>query len=539
MDEFRQTRRARGSAQTIDGFLPQRRFTPKTDLRSPGRPAYTRDKPLVQRRRLEDHTLDSRVFPSINDASSQPKPSRILPEINMDLPESTAPSLKSRLFRNRNKKGPIRKWSFRAAAACLVILLGFGTFWYIQFHRAFGGGASAVALQANVDPSLLKGEGDGRVNILLLGIGGNGHDGPDLTDTMMIASVDPVNKKATLLSIPRDLWVNIPNHGDMKINAAYETGKYQYLGYESASSSNHQAVAAGLSMADQTVEKVVGIPIQYNMLVDFQAFRQAVNTVGGVTIDVPSELYDPTMAWENNWNPVLAKPGVQEFNGDKALLYVRSRETTSDFARAERQRAVIVALKNKIISAGTLSNPLKISQLVNAFGDNVYTDFSLSDSMRLYDITRGIPDNEVKSIGLTDASNSYMTDGFLDNQDVLWPKAGMFNYSAIQQYVRSQLPDGYIIKEHAKVAVLNGTDKPGIATNEAEVLKSYGYDVDKIANAPSPNYTKTVLIDLTHGRDKYTKHYLEERFDVTATQQLPPSIHPDGGADFIVILGSQ
>jgi LCP family protein required for cell wall assembly len=323
----------------------------------------------------------------------------------------------------------------------------------------------------------------------------------------------------------------------MKINAAYETGKYNYLGKDDASSTNRRAIEAGLTQTDQVVERVLGVPIHYNMLVDFQAFKQGVNTVGGVTVNVPNELYDPTMSWENGWNPVLAQPGTQKFDGNKALLYVRSRETSSDFARSERQREVILALKNKIESVGTLSNPLKISQLTSTFGNNVQTDLSLSDSGRLYDIVKGIADKHVTSIGLTDSSNSYVTTGDIGGQSVVFPKAGLFDYSAIQEYVRHMLPDGYILKEHAKVAVFNGTGTPGVATKEAKLLKSYGYKVGRVANAPTSTYNKTVLVDLTHGRDKYTKHYLERRFDVSAVAKIPDPAITAGQSDFIIIIG--
>ncbi|MGH7237309.1 MAG: LCP family protein, partial [Candidatus Saccharimonadales bacterium] len=212
----------------------------------------------------------------------------------------------------------IKKWTFRTATALAVVVLLIGGFLfskgYLQLHRVFTGGSSAAALNAEVNPDQLKGEGSGRVNILLLGIGGPGHDGPDLTDTMMIASIDVVNHRIGLLSIPRDLWIKEPNNfveNYGKINAAYESGKYQYLGHDDSSNGNINAIKAGFKTVDQTMSRIAGIPINYNALVNFQAFQQAVDAVGGVTINVPTELYDPTMAWQNNWNPVLAKKGVQ------------------------------------------------------------------------------------------------------------------------------------------------------------------------------------------------------------------------------------
>lgn len=433
----------------------------------------------------------------------------------------------------------------RGGLVVAVLLLAVGGLLFYQglnkVHKVFKGTANrAAALQSNVDPTLLKGEGDGRVNILLLGNGGAGHDGPDLTDTLMVASIDPINKTATLLSVPRDLWVKMPNNfisANQKINAAYESGKYHYLGHQDASNANTKAVMAGFAAADKTVSDVLGITIHYNVVVDFQAFRQAVDSVGGITVNVPEALVDPTMAWENNHNPVLAPAGVQQMDGVKALLYARSRETSSDFARGERQRAIILALKDKVLTAGTLSNPVKISSLMNAFGNNMVTDLSLSDAVRLYDLTKDISASNVKSLDLVTKPNTLVTTGNMNGVSIDQPVAGLYNYGAIQAFVRSNLRDGYIAKENAQITVLNGTSVAGLATTKANELKSFGYNVTKVDNAPTEAYDKTVVVDLSNGADKYTKHYLENRYGVSAVTKIPDSTIQAGSASFIVILG--
>lgn len=543
MDRLQQTRGVQAH-QTVDGFTP-------VAARSVQRVVHRRidSAAFMQRRFARPGALPVSSVAEVGTAqlpgsSPQAETSSAAPavRITMNLPGQPSDAHPKRAMVWRKQWSAFRRWTFRSAVALLVIVVGVGGFLfaegYLKLHQVFKGGASAAALQANVDPSLLHGEGDGRVNILLLGIGGAHHDGGDLTDTIMIASIDPVNKTADLLSIPRDLWVNVANYGQMKINAAYETGKYKYLGEETLDSGNTRAVRAGLDLADQVVEDVVGVPIHYNVLVNFQAFQQSVDTVGGVTINVPAELYDPTMAWENNWNPVLAAAGVQHFNGKKALLYARSRETSSDFARGERQRALIMALKAKVVSLGTLSNPVKIAGLMSAFGNNVQTDFSLADATRLFSIVKDIGDSKVKSLGLTDAPHDLVTTGNMNGLSIVKPKAGLFDYSAIQDYVRSTLRDGYIVKENARIVVLNGSGQPGLATDEATKLKSYGYNIVRVDNAPTPTYAQTMLVDLTHGKDKYTKHYLEQRFKVNATTQLPDTAIQTSGADFVLVLGN-
>ena len=524
--------------QSVDGFIagPIRQPQPHASLRQPA-PAVPRPQ-IVQQQRLKP-TGPERPVPAVGTSQA-----RRLPRLDMELPESSArPAEHKELVSHHSRKSALRKWSFRTVSAVLVLLIVVGGFLfsqgYFNLRKVFKGNAAhAASLQANVDPNLLKGEGDGRVNILLLGRGGDGHEAPDLTDTIMLASIDPVNHTAELLSVPRDLWVTLPNAGSMKLNAAYETGKYKYLHKMDSSSRNAKAIQAGFSTVDQTVEQVLGVPIHYNMMFDFQAFRQAVNTLGGVNVNVPEKLYDPTMAWENKGNPVLAQAGLQHFDGVHALIYVRSRETSSDFARGERQRSVLLALKDKAVTLGTLSNPAKISGLISAFGDNVQTDFSLSDATRLYSIFKRINNGSVQSLDLDTPPHQYVTTGNINGQSVVMPKSGLGQYDDIQNYVRSSLQDGYILKEHAKITVLNGTPENGLATAKANELKSYGYNIGTVASAPTNGYAQTILVDLTNGKDKYTKHYLEQRFNTTATKKIPDTAIAPNGANFILVLGS-
>ncbi len=461
--------------------------------------------------------------------------------IDMQLPGEESPS-RFKSIKSFAGQRRFRLMAYRSLAVGVVLAITMGGLLfsqsYLKLHKVFKGGtATAEALKATVNPDLLKGEGRGRVNILLLGRGGGTHDAPDLTDTMMLVSIDPFNHTSTLLSVPRDLWVNVPNHGVMKLNAAWESGVFKYLGKTTTGSTNPQAISAGFKTVDSSVEEVLGLTIDYNVLVDFQAFKQAVDTIGGINLTVPTDLVDPTMAWENAHNPVLAKVGLQTFDGKHALMYARSRETTSDFARSERQRSLLVALKGKVATAGTLSNPTKLSGLISAFGNNVQTDLSIGNANRLYSIMHGVDDSQVSSIGLSDGANSYVSSGSINGQSVVLPKSGLFKYDDIQHFVRGQLKDPYITKEHAKIMVLNGTSTPNLATVKADELKSYGYTVSYVGNTPNTGWTQTTLIDLTH-TNKYTKNYLEQRFGQKATSKLTDTTIPTNGADFVIIVGS-
>lgn len=468
--------------------------------------------------------------------------------LHMTLPSKDAlgDSKKERSSNNkeRGKHGrwhTFRKWTLRSALVLIVLaLLGGGflvTKGALKLHKVFKGGGDAAALQANVKPELLKGEGDGRVNILLLGKGGAGHDGPDLTDTIIVASIDPVNKTTNLVSVPRDLWVTVSGQGSTKINAVYANAKYKSL------NSNHKDTAkaerAGIDAIEQAVSQVLGIPIHYYGMVDFQAFRQAIDTVGGVTVTVPEDLVDYSMAWENKGNPVLAKKGVQTFDGRQALMYVRSRHGSArgDFDRTERQRLVIAALSQKVLSAGTYTNPLKISQLMSAFGDHVSTDLSVNNALRLMQLGKGFDTSKLQSIGLADPPNNFVVTDNVDSLSVVRPSAGFGDYSQIQNYIRNTLKDPYLAKENATLMVLNGTPTSGLATTKAEQLKSYGYNVTKVGDAPTQDYNRTVLIDMTGGKKPFTQNYLQKRLGVKATTKLPDASLQAQGVDFVIILG--
>ncbi len=456
--------------------------------------------------------------------------------IKLDLPKSSGEKKK-----RRNKKKIVLR-SFMALFLVSILFVGlfFGNA-YLKAKKIFGGGGNAPSLNANVDPTKLKGEGDGRVNILMLGKGGPGHEGADLTDTLLIMSIDPVQKEAAMLSVPRDFWVKTDS-GQSKINSVYANAKYKVLNGKKTSDINTRAEQAGLAAIESEIEEILGIPVHYNAMVDFNAFEKAINTVGGIDINVKKE----GVVYERLWNPITrktfildVKQGQNHFNGERALFYARSRHTSArgDFDRAERQRSVILALKDKVMSAGTYGNPAKLTQLVNEFGDHVRSNMSTGEVLRVYDIMKGIDSSKVTSVGLADPPNVLVATGMHNGQSIVQPKAGLYDYTAIQNFVRNTLRDGYLKKEDASIAVFNGSTTVGLAAKRADELKSFGYNITTVANAPTKNYSKTVLVDLTGGKKKYTQHYLEQRLKVTAVTTIPDGTINPNGAEFVIILG--
>jgi len=266
-----------------------------------------------------------------------------------------------------------------------------------------------VTFVANKDPQVKN--DNGRVNIALLGIGGKGHDGPYLTDSMIVASVNIKNGNAVLLPLPRDIWVNDTRS---KLNAVYAYGREKGDGI-------------GIAQAKEQLSKITGIPIHYAMRLDFSGFQKAIDLVGGISVNVDTSFSDPEYpidgkerdmcgykeveekvasnsgeivvkklvdangaALADTVNPYACryetlsfKTGPIALDGVTALKYVRSRHGTnnegSDFARSRRQEKVISALKEKIFSMDTLINPTKVGPLLSTFGQSIETDIAPTD----------------------------------------------------------------------------------------------------------------------------------------------------------------
>lgn len=444
------------------------------------------------------------------------------------------------VFEYRKARRPRRRfWRWAALAAGVIVLLTGGWFAYKTFsavHKIIGkAGSGAPALAGNVDVTKLKGEGDGRINILLLGIGGPGHEAPDLSDTIMVASIDPKTKDVAMLSVPRDLYVRIPGKWSTKINAANALG--------------------GPELAKKTVQQVIGVPIHYYVLLDFSGFKQAVDAVGGIDINVPQALYDPEYPCDrgNNYCPLTFKAGMQHMDGALALKYSRCRHGScgGDFGRAARQQQVLLALRSKALSLSTLTNPVKMSQLIDSVGDHVRTDLQLSEMQKLAGIAKDIDPVKVASKVLdTDSADSLLIGGtnLIDGAGYIeLPKAGTFDYSDIQDFVKNIFADHYIVDENARIEVQNGSGVTGVAGRVVASLKAAHYNVADPVNAPEQQ-TKTVIYDYTGGKKPYTINYLEQRFGVkaqrtaaptpTATPSPAPSGTPALQVQIRIVLGS-
>lgn len=376
---------------------------------------------------------------------------------------------RSRIHASRTKKRPV-------LAVILLLVLLVGAFFVIKAFK-FLPVAYDVAFKKEIT---LKKTPENRVNILLLGIGGGKHDGPNLTDTIIFASIDPETKKVTMISIPRDLWVPELH---AKINTAYAYGEEKKIG-------------GGLTLAKATISKILGQPIDYGVRVDFAGFVKAVDMVGGIDVVVDRTLDDPEYpisgkeedtcgftgeefekratdtaqleAFPCRYEHLHFDPGEKHMDGETALRFVRSRHAIgpegTDFARSKRQEKVILALKEKVFSAGTLLNPVKIVNLVTILKDSIDTDITedeygdfinLAEKVRSGKMKSAVidyGDTEEKRYGLL--INPPITEEFR-NQWVLSPRIGNGQYSEIQRYVACMIKTGTC--EVGKTGILTPT----------------------------------------------------------------------------------
>ncbi|MFC1651770.1 LCP family protein [Patescibacteria group bacterium] len=389
-----------------------------------------------------------------------------------------------------------------------------------------GGSAPFLSgILGDVDWRQLKGEGDGRINILLLGMGGEGHTAPNLTDTIIVLSIDPQEKNAAMLSIPRDLQVYVgDNYGYGKINSVYAYGEQDnYPG-------------GGGAFLKEKVSEILDLPMHYYARLDFDGFKKMVNTVDGVTIDVEKEIYDYSYPDENmqGYDPFFITKGTHKMDGNVALKYARSRYTTSDFDRAKRQQQVLSALREKALKVNFISNPAKISEVLDILGDHLRTDIQLWEMQKLYELSKEIDPSTMVNKVLDNSADGFLTASQSSGGAyILVPRAG--DFSEIQRFVHEIFVDSYIKKENTRLTILNGTHGSGLAASVSEMLKSYGYNVVKSKNAKNKNYTQCVLYDYTNNSKPYTLQYLASRFGARIESATPKEGQSE---EMVLILGS-
>lgn len=360
--------------------------------------------------------------------------------------------------RHTRIKSHVRKRVFFALLVFVLILFGIGLFKLVKFIPVFW----ELVFKKEVD---LKKTEQSRVNVLLLGVGGGKHEGPDLTDTVIFTSIDPKTKRVTLVSLPRDLWIPELN---AKINAAYTFGEEKQKG-------------GGLPLTKAIVSKVLDQQIDYAVKIDFSGFEKAVDMMGGLDIDVENTFDDyaypitgletepcgfdevkiaslsaeiatgSATEWEAfpcRYEHLHFDAGRQHMNGETALKYVRSRHggggEGSDFARSKRQEKVISAFKDKMFSAETVLNPGKVFRLLDILEGSIEMDIKQEEYDDFIRLARQKMEGAKINSAIIDVGDGERF-GLLVNPPksdeyrgawVLAPRTGNGNYSELQDYVK-------------------------------------------------------------------------------------------------------
>ncbi|MBI4407345.1 MAG: LCP family protein [Candidatus Kerfeldbacteria bacterium] len=422
----------------------------------------------------------------------------------------------------------------------------------------------------------VKGEAKDRINVLLLGIGGAGHDGGTLTDSIMIASIKPSTKQVALLSLPRDLVVKIYDETDpdywegRKINYAYVLG--------------------GMDLAVEKVSEVTGLTLHYYVLVDFSGFRSLIDDVGGITVTVPTsftglygaqELSTPCPKRnlyyldDGPYCAIQFDQGTEQMDGERALIYSRIRKLApgsvhqdqgSDFARAKRQQQVLQGFKDKVLSAGTVLNPTKISSLTTDLDDHMIMNLELWEMARIFQLIGVVDPDSIINQVVDDSTDGlvHSTIATETGASVVVPNAGDYDYSAIQKLAKTIFTLEPTKVESQKtlnteenteeaatdqviVQILNGTNTVGLASTLAANLELQGYEISNVGNALTRDYSITTIYQVNTELDPTIATAMQNQVPgaLASSRQTETLLSLDSegsvldsGADFIIIVGS-
>lgn len=365
-------------------------------------------------------------------------------------------------------------------------------------------------------------DGKDRLTILLLGIDQreDEKDLPTRSDTMILLTVDPLNLTAALLSIPRDLYVplRIPGqeagrgYTEGKINSAHFYGELEQSGL-------------GPEAARRTLQFNLGVPIHYTARVDFRGFEQLVDAIGGITIDVDRAILDNEYPNEKYGITRLYIPvGPQRMNGMTALRYARSRHADSDFGRLRRQQRVIQSARDEVLALN-LVTATRLPQMVRIVFNSVMTDISPSDVPALAWLAARIPRDNIVSRQI----DHTMIDDVNGDGTVLIP-----NREKIRPIVQELFYNPVVKQEAARIEVLNGTGRDGLAAGVQTALLAQGLNVVRIDTADRSSYPETQIVD--RGKNATASH-LASLLRVPTTS-VRKATGTSGYADITVILGS-
>ncbi|MFH1749448.1 MAG: LCP family protein [bacterium] len=448
------------------------------------------------------------------------------------------------------KKPKNNRWKKSAIIAGILIFLviaWFGGNIVGNLYKIFGGNPLLGFLKGLSVGRVIDGEAEKRINILIMGRGGAGHPGSNLTDTLIVASLDTKKDKVAMISIPRDLYVEYPdNQGHGRINNLYTLGEKaaKSANYKSGFWDSSTEKINGPTYTKNFISKILDIPIHYYADIDFDGFEKIIDKVGGVTVDVEKSIYDPYFpdVYMKGYNPFYIKAGTQTLDGETALKYSRSRKTTSDFDRAKRQQQVLIALQDEVKELNIVKDSNKMYSILNVLGDHASTDMEVWEMQRLWELLSKSnlknPELEVFDNG----SGGILKSASIGGASILLPRVG--DYSEMRDIAKNIFSDSEntdlqvrLGKEKLQLTVeaWNGTNTTGLAGLVQSLLIKEGYKISKVGNAPAVNYTNSQIIDYSKGRFPATLDYFQDKFNAVIVEQ---GGQLSSGADILIILGA-
>lgn len=441
----------------------------------------------------------------------------------------------------------------------VLALLAAGGFLAYKAFKATGN-----VLQGNifdiVQNEPLKQDANGRSNFLILGTSEDdpGHDAGYLTDSIMILSIDQKNKNAYTYSVPRDLYVNY----GMPCMAGY---KNKINVYFSCANNGTDAAAEQdrLAKTQAFIGNIVGMDLQYGVHVNYTVMRDVVNAIGG-SVDVTIASRDPRGVMDSNFDwkcgasysvrlkncppsghYIQYPNGPVTLDAEHALYLAQARGDIaptygfeqSNFDRERNQQMILVAIRNKAMSAGTLTNVGAVTGLIDALGSNLRTNIQTKELRTLMALAKDIPSTSIQSIDLFSTDNPIFTTGLIEGAgSSVYPKAGVFVYTELQAFLAKKLSSNPVIREGASVTVLNGSDTAGIGQTLADTLQTAGFGIEKVGNAPAGTYEPIEIYQINKDMTA-TAAKLKELYGVTIKTTSPP-VSVSSSTDFVIIIGS-
>ena len=465
----------------------------------------------------------------------------------------------------KGMRGDRATWIFVAGSLLLAFIVGFLVFttvrnvvtgWASGAPNPFGftgnstNTGSTTPIPGETIPPIVIDEtpqawdGKERVTVLLMGLDYRdwlSGDGPPRTDTMMLLTIDPVTKTAGMLSIPRDLWVEIPGFEHNRINTAYFLGETNKL------------PGGGPALAMKTVENLIGVPIQYYAILEFSTFEQMIDEIGGIDVLVKQRVKISPIGRLSRW--LEAKP--YHLDGPETLAYARARKTEGgDFDRAERQQQVALAIRDRIIGfemiptliakAPTLYQQLKTGIKTNLIDPSASPDQLVQQLQQVISLALLAMEIDPQTIqkGVISPPDMVILTQLPTGAEVLKPVPDQIRRlrdeiftttSAIAPSISEDDPLSAAIQEGARIAVLNGAGIEGFAGRTGQYLEGQGLNVVEVGNADRLDYARSFIIDYTG--NPYTRQYLMQLSDLTESQILSQT-DPSSDVDITLILGA-